>query len=94
MAGSTIEEKERLGYAPPDNPLLRRGDLRDSISREVRQREADIGSTSPVMVFHEYGTSKMPARSVLAGAVIRKEPEIVQSLGKDLIAFLDHHRLI
>src|SRR5690348_14424850 len=31
LAERTIRDKERRGYAPPDNPLLRTGDMRDSI---------------------------------------------------------------
>src|SRR6185312_4618807 len=48
LADSTIAEKERLGYALPDNPLLRTGALRDSITSEVKGLEAVVGSKSEI----------------------------------------------
>lgn len=79
LAESTIEEKERLGYAPPDNPLLRTGGLQDSISHEVENDTATIGSDSEIMVFHEFGTSKMAMRPVLGPALVRNL-EIIRSI--------------
>lgn len=48
--------KVELGFAPPDNPLLRTGALRDSISFTVQRRAAIIGSASPVAHYQEFGT--------------------------------------
>lgn len=92
LAASTMEEKTRLGYAPPDNPLLRTGELRDSISHEVDANvhggEAVIGSPSEVAVFQELGTRTIPPRSFLGSAAVRKADEIVDILGKSAVAAL------
>ena len=81
LADSTMEEKTRLGYAPPDNPLLRMGDLRDSIGHQVTEHAGSpavvVGSTSPIAVYQELGSRRMPARSFLAGALFRKRDEAI-----------------
>jgi phage gpG-like protein len=82
LVESTVEEKERLGYAPPDNPLWRTGALMDSISHEVDNDEAVIGSDSEIMVYHEFGTSKMAMRPVLGPALVRNLEIIGAVLGK------------
>jgi HK97 gp10 family phage protein len=88
LADSTLAEKEKLGYAPPDNPLLREGDLRDSIGHVVSGHEAAVGSNSDVAVYQELGTRHMPPRSFLGGAAVRKEGEIVEILGEGAVAGL------
>jgi|GEM_PF-340582 phage gpG-like protein len=81
LAESTLEQKEKLGYSPPDNPLWRTGALRDSISHEVENDIATIGSDSEVMVYHEFGTSKMPMRPVLGPALMNNLKNIDAILG-------------
>jgi hypothetical protein len=84
LAPSTIDEKTRLGYAPPDNPLLRRGELRDSIGHEVggtyTAERVTLGSTSPIMPYHEHGTDKMPPRPVIGAAMAQEMPENMTDL--------------
>lgn len=75
LANSTKAERVRLGYTPND-PLLRSGELRDSIKSEVRGLEAVIGSDSDIMVWQELGTSRIPARSVLGAEAYRAKHEI------------------
>lgn len=70
LAESTMEERARLGFSE-DEPLKRTGELRDSISRAVHGLDAVIGSTSDLMIYHEFGTSRMPARPVLGPAAFR-----------------------
>jgi phage gpG-like protein len=81
LVESTLEQKEKLGYAPPDNPLLREGELRDSISHEVEDNTATIGSDNAIMVYHEFGTSKMAMRPVLGPALFRNLEIIEAVLG-------------
>jgi HK97 gp10 family phage protein len=81
LAESTEREKERLGYNR-NEPLLRTGDLRDSIQHEVEGFEAVIGSKSQVMVYHEFGTVKMPARPVIGPAAYRNKEKIKRILGE------------
>lgn len=83
LAESTKEDKERKGYVFNDeyNPLLRTGELHDSISHEVKGYEAAIGSTSEIMPYHEFGTVKMPARPVLGPAAFKNKEKIRAILG-------------
>lgn len=78
LAESTKDDRVKQGF-PEDEPLLRTGDLRDSIEHEVEGLEAAIGSTDEKMVFHEFGTSKMPARPVLGPAAFVNK-ELIQKL--------------
>lgn len=85
LAESTKEERARLGY-PDDEPLLREGDLRDSIEREVHNldginSEGIVGSTSEIMPFHEFGTSKMPPRPVVGTALYRNAEKVAKLIG-------------
>lgn len=81
LAESTEDEKARLG-APPDAPLERFGDLKKSFrSTLVGDDEVIVGSTDPVMEYHEFGTSKMPPRPVLGPALFKNIESIRNLLG-------------
>ena len=62
LADATRADRVRRGFTP-DDPLRRTGGLADSISHRVTGRAALIGSTSPIMPHHEFGTRTIPARS-------------------------------
>ena len=85
---TTLAEKTRKGFSPPDNPLLRKGDMRDGIGHHVRAGplggEAEIGSNDPVMIYQNEGTDDghVPARDVFGHAGTRKEEEVVGLLGE------------
>lgn len=81
---STVDEKERLGFAPPDNPLLRTGKMRASIEHTVKGDEAHIGSNDDVAVFQELGTHTIPPRSFLGVAAFQTAPEVARVVGVDL----------
>lgn len=78
LADSTKEDRLKQGFSE-DEPLLRTGKLRDSLGHEVKGLEAVIGSTDERMVFHEFGTSRIPARPVLGPAAFHSK-DIVQKL--------------
>jgi phage gpG-like protein len=80
LMDSTKDDRVRQGYSE-DDPLLRNGRLRDSISHETRALEAVIGSNEDVMVYQELGTDTIPPRPVLGPALLRKEDRIVKLLG-------------
>lgn len=86
LTESTMEQKTKLGYAPPDNPLLREGDLRNSIKHEVKDFTAIIGSTSPIMHYHEFGTSKMAMRPVIGPAAFRNKKFIYKAIGAYVVS--------
>lgn len=80
LADSTKAGRLALGFNEND-PLLRSGALRDSVSNQVSGLEAVIGSTSDIMVYQELGTDKIPPRAVLGPAAIRNKKLIVRVLG-------------
>lgn len=81
--------KEDLGFTPPDyDPLLRGGDMRDSIEHTVKGHEAHVGSNSDVAVWQELGTVNMPARSFLGGAAVRKKHEVGKVVGRSVAMIL------
>ena len=87
-----IPGKEELGYAPPDNPLLRTGGLRDSYSYIVIRKEAVIGSNDDKAVWQEMGTMNatfpIPPRAVLGIAAVHKEHEAVDAIAGNVVNHL------
>ena len=87
LAESTIADKERHGYPTP-SPLLRDGELRDSVHHAVDGHRVVIGSTSEIAVYQELGTEHIPPRPFLARSALESEPEIrrmAAELGKRII---------
>jgi HK97 gp10 family phage protein len=93
LAPSTIAEKTALGYAPPDNPLLRTGDMRDSIEHQTESTGDGalgiIGSNDEAAKFHEIGTSRMPPRPFLALAMMRSEAPAAEIFGAFAVEILE-----
>ncbi len=83
-----IPGKVELGYAPPDNPLLREGHLREDINCLVEGRTGAVGSNDDVAVWQELGTPNamypIPPRSFLGGAAVRKEHTVVTAIGSNV----------
>lgn len=64
---STVDEKERFGFAPPDNPLLRTGTLRDHIEAQVDDgfdRHTIIGQVGVASEQIGDGTAQNPFRDI------------------------------
>jgi hypothetical protein len=87
LAESTKADRAKQGY-PEDEPLLRSGEMRDSIEHTVGRHEALIGSNSDIMVYQELGTQHIPPRSVLGGAMIDTLPQILDMSGRMVVAAL------
>lgn len=86
LADSTEAQKKSMG-APTNAPLLRHGELYASFQHEVLSSdEGVVGSTDPVMIYHEFGTSKMPPRPVLGPAVVKNRERITRALTGALVA--------
>ena len=85
LAESTVSEKERLGYTgkvSATDPLLRTGELRDSIEvRDVSPSRAIVASDDPVLAYQEFGTSRIPPRPVIGAALFRSKAAIEKILG-------------
>lgn len=80
LAESTQEDRERKGY-PTDEPLLREGDLRDSIQSEVHILEGVVGSKSPIAAYQEYGTDRIPPRPFIGPAAYENKEKIKAIVG-------------
>ena len=71
LAESTINEKRRLGFRGPDfQPLLRDGEMRDSIQGASDGLIGMIGSDDPVLFWQELGTVTIPPRPITPLAII------------------------
>jgi hypothetical protein len=91
LAEATQAEKERLGYGDVSNdwqPLLRTGELRDSIGYSVQLHSVYIGSTSDIMVYQEMGTAHIPPRPVLGLAMYRDKFKIHKSINNFMYAWI------
>ena len=89
LAEFTKADRVRQGY-PEDEPLLRSGEMRDSIERATSADgyEVQIGSNSDKAVWQELGTERIPPRSFLGGATADMLPEIKAILGRTVVAAL------
>ena len=87
LADSTKEERVELGFTEND-PLLRTGALRDSIGIVAADGRAVVGSDSEVAVDMELGTSRVPPRSFLGGAAVRKEAVAVNLMAGSVVNVL------
>jgi hypothetical protein len=87
LAESTIADKARHGFKTPA-PLLRTGEMRDSIEYVVHGNEGAVGSNSEVAVYQELGTSHIPPRSFLVSSAIASEDRIHRMAGGAAVAAL------
>ena len=86
LADATKDDRLKKGFTEND-PLERTGDLRDSIGHEVEMQNvglgvAIVGSTSEIARYQEMGTSRIPPRSFLAGALLRNADPVRRILGE------------
>lgn len=84
LAESTVDAK---GH---DRPLIDTGEMLASFQHEVDKRalEAIAGATDEKMIWHELGTSKMPARPVWGPAAYRCQEAIAKLVGAAAVAGL------
>lgn len=80
LAESTKADRVAKGFSE-DEPLLRTGDLRDSIKHEVSEFEAVIGSESDIAAYQEFGTDKIPPRPFMGPALFNNSERIAKILG-------------
>ena len=87
LADATKADRARQGF-PEDEPLLRTGEMRDSIGHKVQGNEVTIGSDSDKAVWQELGTETIPPRSFLGGAMAEELPKLKAILGEGIVAAL------
>ncbi len=83
LAASTVREKQRLGYSPPDHPLLRKGAMRRSIHGEGDALLATVTADAPAR-WQEGGTRNkhVPGRPFLKPAMRAAVPEVKRLLAE------------
>lgn len=87
LADSTEQEKASKGY-PVDAPLLRTGEMRDSITHEVHGLEAVVGSKNKKLFYNELGTLTIPPRPVIGPAAFRNMGFILRTIGHAAVSGL------
>ena len=90
---STIADKTKKGFAPPDNPLLRTGDMRGSIDGKAEATsygaEGAVGSESKIALYQEMGTSRgIPPRPFLATAMMHSQEKAAVLFGQFALKLL------
>ena len=85
LADQTQDQRARAGFSE-NEPLLRTGELRDSIEHTVVEHDhaCYVGSNSKIAVYQELGTSRIPPRSFIGGASRVKEHEVHEELRRSL----------
>lgn len=78
LAQSTIDRK---GF---ERPLYETGELQRSIEHNVDDHEAYVGTNVEYAKYQEYGTSRIPARPFLGGAIMQEEKRIPEIVHKAL----------
>jgi hypothetical protein len=89
LAPATIADRVNKGFAA-NEPLLRTGALRDSIqwTTSASGMEGAVGSNSPIAVWQELGTSRIPPRSFLVSSAISMEERIHKMAARAVMAVL------
>jgi hypothetical protein len=80
LAESTKSDRVRSGYTE-DDPLLRSGELKDSIESEVIGLAAIVGTKSQIGLWQEVGTDRIPPRPFIGTAYVRKIDPLMESIG-------------
>lgn len=92
LAEATKAQRVAQGFSE-DEPGLRSGEMRDSIGHTTLRSEALIGSDDEHLVFFDLGTTTQPPRPTLGAAAKHKEAEIVDLLGRTMVAHLSGQAL-
>lgn len=87
LAEATKEDRVAQGF-PENEPLLRTGELRDSIHHVVAGNTVHVGSDDDNAVWQELGTVHIPPRTFLKGAVLNTVHQIEHIMGRTMHAHL------
>lgn len=87
LAEATVADRVANGFSP-DEPLLRTGELRESIEVEAQGDKAVVGSRSDIAMYQELGTSKIPPRPFLGPAAYDSKLSIGEMAAKTVIAWV------
>lgn len=87
LAEATKEDRVRQGFSE-NEPLLRTGELRESIHHTVIRDTGHVGSDDDKAVWQELGTVHIPPRSFLKSALVSEAPTIEHIIGRAIHAHL------
>lgn len=87
LADATKEDRVRQGFSE-NEPLLRTGELRDSIHHTVIGDTGHVGSDDNKAVWQELGTKSIPPRSFLKSALVSEAHAIEHAIGRAIHAHL------
>ena len=96
LADATLADKAAKGYPVP-SPLLREGDMRDSVEFSRSSDRVVIGSPSEVALWQELGTHgpragddgyHVPPRPFLGPALFTNEKTCITILGEEIAVWL------
>ena len=87
LADSTVADRISKGFSPLE-PLLRTGELRDSIETHVEGAEATVGSASMIALYQEQGTDRIPPRPFLGPALFEGKVKIGREAATHLVAWI------
>lgn len=88
LAPSTQADRVQQGF-PANEPLLRTGEMRDSIEHVSSPTEGRIGSNNPKAIWHELGTSRVPPRPFLSSALQHEAAHVVAIIGGTVHGYLE-----
>lgn len=88
QAESTKADRVRRGYSE-DEPLLRSGELRDSIQSEVMGLAAIVGTKSEIGLWQEVGTAHIPPRPFIGPAYLRKIDPLREAIRQAISSSFD-----
>lgn len=91
LAEATKADRVLQGYSE-DEPLLRSGELRDSIESEVVGLAAIVGTKSEIGLWQEVGTSHIPPRPFIGHAYVRKIDPLMEAIGQVISRGLNANR--
>lgn len=81
LAESTKADRVRSGYTE-DDPLLRSGELKNSIESEVVGLAAIVGTKSEIGLWQEMGTDRIPPRPFIGPAYVIKIDPLMNAVGR------------
>lgn len=89
LADSTKEDRVNKGF-PENEPLLRTGQLAESIDTHVERNEAMVGSMDPIALWQECGTDDghIPPRPFLGPAAFESKPKFAVLCANTLIGWV------
>ena len=89
LAESTVRQKQaagQTGRVSATDPLLAKGDLRDSIGATVEGHKVTLGSSDPVAPYQELGTPRIPPRPFISATMFKDGHTAARAVAEHVVA--------